>query len=126
MRKRTRKLVQEKLVAVGVEALLLEKEALPCLRFDGSVEVERIVRGLLPTDRLCAWGGDAPPFDRHQPDAALILAKQANRAGSPAAGLLAGSYTRKTSRKPASESYLVLLFFLGWLGRGAFGFAPSS
>jgi hypothetical protein len=52
MRKRPRKPVQEKLVAVGVEALLLEKEALPRLRFDGSVEVERIVRGLLPTDRL--------------------------------------------------------------------------
>jgi hypothetical protein len=46
-----------------------------------------------------------------RPDAALILAKQANRAGFPAAGLLAGSYTRKTSREPASESYLVLLFF---------------
>jgi hypothetical protein len=58
-------------------------------------------------------------FERHQSDSAFVLAKQAYRTAD------LRSDACKPDRKSFSKSYLAgLLFFLGWLGRGAFGFAP--
>ena len=57
--------------------------------------------------------------NRHPPDSALVLAKQAQGT------IYLFLQIRKTEGKLLLKRYLVLLFF-GWLGRGVFGFASRS
>jgi hypothetical protein len=60
------------------------------------------------------------PRNGHQPNPTLILAKQPHGLVRPRLD------ARKTVGKALLEVYLLLLVFFGWLGRGAFGLAPSS
>jgi len=116
--KRLREPIEVLLKAVAVETLMLGEKPLAGLRLDGSVQVEVLVSGLGLLDRLHAGEGNSMPRDWHPPDSAFVLAKQTHWP----VGLFL--QVREIIGEMLLKSYVVVLVFLGWRGRGDFGFAP--
>ena len=81
------------------------KKPLACFRLNGSVEIEVLVAGFCLLNRLHAGEGDSTPFDRHQSNSTLILAKQPNRPF--------WLQVRKKAGEALLKFYLLLLVFFG-------------
>jgi len=80
VRKGLRKALEEELEHVGVQIRQLEEEVLACGRLDGAIDIEPLEAVLDRPNRLYPAGGEPPPADGQEAEAAFVLAEDADGA----------------------------------------------
>jgi hypothetical protein len=73
--------IHPELEGAGIQRGPLQKEAFPCDRRHGPIDVERLKDVLDRAHRLAAAGREPPSPDRQQAKAAFVLPEHAHRAG---------------------------------------------
>jgi hypothetical protein len=102
-----REAVQKILKAIAVESISFDEKTLPSCWLDRPVKIEVLISGFLHLNRFDSRTRDSTPRDRHQPEPALILAKQPN--GPPRLG----SNRLDSGWKLLFEDYLLRFAFFG-------------
>jgi hypothetical protein len=73
--------IHEELEALGIQIRQFQEEPLTRRGFHGPIDIEPLKHVLYHADGLHAIGGEAPPADGEEAEAALVLAEHPDRTG---------------------------------------------